>query len=230
MITPSNPNNTIENFNLKMGDTVLEEVTEIEYLGVIFDRHFTWKPYVRSLAQTLSRSAGVLSKLRYYVPVNIMQTVYYAIVYSHIQYAILCWGPIAKSIISDLQVIQNRAVRMVGNFHRRTNVNYMYLNLRFLNIENIFQLELSKFMYRFNKNMLPKPFSNSFGKISDMHSIRTRSASSNKLYLPNFKKKSGRSSIKFLGVQCFNDIPEEWKNLKMYQFKEEMKKNMLSKL
>ena len=47
MITPSNPNNTIMNFNLKMGDTILEEVSEIVYLGVIFDRHFTWKPYIK---------------------------------------------------------------------------------------------------------------------------------------------------------------------------------------
>ena len=130
MITPSNPNSTISKFTLRMGNTLLEEVSEVEYLGVIFDKHFTWKPYINMLKQKLSRASGVLSKLRHYVPVYTLQTVYYAIVYSHLKYAILCWGPIAKSITFTIQVVQNRAVRMVGNFNRRTNVDFMYVNLR----------------------------------------------------------------------------------------------------
>ena len=53
-----------DNFNIVMGNTTLEKVTSIKYLGVIFDVNFNWHDHITYVCTKISRSVGVLSKVR----------------------------------------------------------------------------------------------------------------------------------------------------------------------
>ena len=76
-----------------MGDLgQLERVNTVEYLGVIFDENFNWHAHIRTLVTKFSRAAGIISKLRHYVDVRVLLTVYYSLIYSHLSYAILYVG------------------------------------------------------------------------------------------------------------------------------------------
>ena len=52
-------------------------------------------------------------KLHEYVPKKAVLSVYYSLAYSHLQYAIICWGNANKTLIKKLQVIQNRIVEIL---------------------------------------------------------------------------------------------------------------------
>ena len=68
-----------------MGNIVLERVIKvIEYLGVTLDENFNWHSQVNKLTLKLSRSAGIISKLRHYIDMSSLIVVYYAIVYSYL--------------------------------------------------------------------------------------------------------------------------------------------------
>ena len=71
MFTPGMQNMSADiDLNLKMGNTILEKVSTIKYLGIIFDERFSWTNHVSYLCTKLSKSVGVLSKLRYYVNID----------------------------------------------------------------------------------------------------------------------------------------------------------------
>ena len=40
------------------------------YLGVLIDKHLSWKTHIDSLCNKISRNVGVISKLRHYLPNN----------------------------------------------------------------------------------------------------------------------------------------------------------------
>ena len=61
-ITTNHPTN----FCLKMGNTTLEEVNQVKYLGVIFDNKFKWQSHISYVCSKLLSTVGILSKLRYF--------------------------------------------------------------------------------------------------------------------------------------------------------------------
>jgi len=77
---------------VKIGKHEIEQVAQITYLGVIFDNKLTWKPHMQHVCNKLSSGAWALLKPRNYVDINTLKTVYYSIIYSHLQYCISSWG------------------------------------------------------------------------------------------------------------------------------------------
>ena len=228
MLTCPNSNMHINHFILKMGTVTLERVYEMEYLGVIVDCKINWRSQINLLISKLSRSAGVLSKLRYYFDTPVLLSVYYAIVYSHLQYAILCWASANQSDLTRINTIHNRILRYVSKSPRRSNITDIYLNMRVLKINDIFELELAKFMFRFHKDTLPRPLALSFRKVSEVHNIRTRSASRGMLYPFASRKREGTRTIKHRGVICWNNIPASLRLKSFPHFKQLYKENILS--
>ena len=77
---------------LKIADTVIENVNEFNFLGVHLDSHMTWKSHTDKLALKLSKYTGILNKLKHYLPSYILRTLYFTLIHSHLNYAILTWG------------------------------------------------------------------------------------------------------------------------------------------
>ena len=66
--------------------------TTVKYLGVLLLEHLNWQSQIDSRVTKLSRVAGLLSKIRYYVPKYLLTTIYFSIVNSHMIYACRIWG------------------------------------------------------------------------------------------------------------------------------------------
>ena len=67
--------------NIKIGSKTIEEANNIKFLGIIFDKHLTFK-YVDVLALKISKSVGILFKLSKYLPLEIMKKLYYSLINS----------------------------------------------------------------------------------------------------------------------------------------------------
>ena len=93
------------NFHIKMGNVELERVSSVKYLGVLLDEKTTWENQIDYLAIKLSRSAGIFSKLSYYLNPKTLLEMYHALFNSRLQYAILCWGSASSTNLHRLQVL-----------------------------------------------------------------------------------------------------------------------------
>ena len=86
----------------------------VKYLGIVLDPHLNWSFHVDSLAPKLTRAAGMLAKIRYYVPENTLRSIYFGIFASLLTYASQVWGQFCNKYISRLQTIQNKAIRIIN--------------------------------------------------------------------------------------------------------------------
>ena len=64
----------------------------------------------------------------------------------------------------------------------------MYKELQVLKVEDIYQLELAKFMYQLHHNQLPKNIYHSFRKINTIYQHETRLINSTAYYRPRKNK------------------------------------------
>ena len=100
----------------------------------------------------MSRSIGIMHKLRPYLPLQIMKNLYYSLVYSHIVYAIEVWGSAFKTDITKILVLQKRALRLMtfnDNFLAIPGPlvasNPIFSHLKILKVTDVFKLQLSLF-------------------------------------------------------------------------------------
>ena len=119
---------------------------------------------------------------------------------------------IYKSAI-PLQILQNKILRLMFKIAPQSNVsnNYLYYSSKLLNIEDLYKLEIGKFMYSYEHNKLPPLFSDYF--LPQIHFHNTRSSSSNKYFLPFFSTNKTQTIINYTGVKIWNKIPDSLKKL-----------------
>ena len=78
--------------------------------------------HLTSLEKKLSRSIGLLSKIRHYVPKSPLKTIYYLIFNSHLIYGCEVWGQNQNNVlVQRLQKLQEEAVYLI-NFETNLNV------------------------------------------------------------------------------------------------------------
>ena len=138
-------------------------------------------------------------------------SVYYSLVYSHLQYAIICWGNSSKTIKHKLKVKQNRVTRTLCNkLGTKTRLKPLYEQLQVLNIDEIYKLEVAKFMAKVNLNKLPVFCSNQstiFRTLSSINTFSTRSVSSQSFYMQRTSLVKFNQSLKISGVKIWNSLP-----------------------
>ena len=123
--------------------------------------------------------------------------------YSHVLYGILGWGSATKSAIMPIQIFQNKAIRIINNstWKDHSNSNSLFLKYNILKIEDIYMLELSKFMCLFHTNSLPEIFDTYFLSTEHAHHYNTRSKSNQNYFFKSIRTNSGKNLIQFYGVQ-----------------------------
>ena len=84
--------NQYQDMIIKLLGKRLEPSTSVKYLGIHIDHNLSWDCHIKEMNAKLSRTNGILSKLRHYVPKKTMLSVYYALFYSHMTYGSLVWS------------------------------------------------------------------------------------------------------------------------------------------
>ena len=115
-----------------------------KYLGVTIDHRLSFKLHILSLETRVSRSVGILSKLRSTFPSPTLLLLYHALVQPHLVYVLPLWGSTFKTYLSKLQILQNKALRIITKSDWRTPITSKFRNLKILKIADLYTFELAK--------------------------------------------------------------------------------------
>ena len=123
--------------------------------------------------------------------------IYYSLIYNYIQYGIVTWGTANKTILQELNVKLNDIVRTVTYSSQYYPVTCLYKMLNFLKLDDIYRLELAKFMYRLHHKKFKTARNDCFVDITNIRSYNTR-AKQNLVYFKlnlEFRRQPGKNSL-----------------------------------
>ena len=169
----SNKSNKSTHFKLTINDNAIEKSDNVKYLGVHFDNKLTWEKHINTMSKKFSKVCGMIHKLRHYVPLSTLKLIYFSMFHSQIQYSLLNWGRTAKNHLRKLEVLQNNILRACLFLPRNYPTTSLYSKLKVLKIKDMFQMEIAKFMYKFNNQMLLSFFDSYFVKPDKVHNYNT---------------------------------------------------------
>ena len=74
------------------------------------------------------------------------------------------------------------------------NMSELYISANILKFNDIFQLEVAKFMYSFYTKHLPENFANYLSSVSTHHNYATRSVFKKNYFIPRVNTQCGQSA------------------------------------
>ena len=102
-------------------------------------------------------------------------------------------------------------VRTITWNKKFTHVSHLYQNLSLLKLNDIYKLELAKFMHKLDNNNLPIVFQNRFTKIEKIHTYVTRGANKSNYFLSRVNKTVDQNRLEYRGVKLWNQTSEKLK-------------------
>ena len=148
----------------------------VKYLGILIDPHLTWSYHVKSLTPKLTRAAGMLSKIRHYVPADTLKNIYFAIFSSIMNYGAQIWGQHDNEHIKRVTKLQDRAIRYINFANYREPPSKLYKHSEIIKFKD--NVKINNYLYAHNSlnRRLPTCLNNQFHYLENTTGKNTRSA------------------------------------------------------
>ena len=127
----------------------IECVEEFNFLGVILDQNLNWKSHVHKVSGKIAGVAGTLSRLKKFLPSNILKTIYNALIQPHLNLGVLLWGINIVGVYN----LQKWAVRAIASSKYNSHTSPLLKNLKLLRIHELYKLNMIKFFFKYKKGM-----------------------------------------------------------------------------
>ena len=158
--------------NIVTNQGILIEQDEVKYVGIIFDNTLKFTTHTHNITQKIGKAVGVLWKGRS-LPLSIKLKIYYSLIYSQLNFAILIWGSIiSKNIngstefehvpkqLKNVNTVHNKAVRALVCARKRDPLSKILRELRLLKLIDIYYYNLGVFAYQTFTSGCPHFFDN----------------------------------------------------------------------
>ena len=85
----------------------------MKYLGVLIDENLSWKNQLNCVITKISKTIGMIAKLRHFVPSSVLINIYKSLILPYLTYGLVAWGNASKNYLNKIVVLQKRVLRLI---------------------------------------------------------------------------------------------------------------------
>ena len=212
---------------IKFENSTIKRAKSVKYLGVILDEHLNWNEHISDVCNKLKRYFKTFYCIRRYIKIEQIKTIYYALIYSRINYGITVYGSANKTKLARIQTLQNKLLKVLLAKRYRYSTNHLHNELNILKVSDISKVDTLTFVHNYFNNKLPKVFNNYYNVFSNIHNINTRESDKH-ILISRHNSNFGHSTMKIRGAKLWNTtdtIIKSTKNAK--NFRKQLKGSIL---
>ena len=131
-----NKNKNIDHIlpDICINNNMVERVSQFNFLGININENLNWNSHLDQMCTRVSKSVGILNKLKQFLPPFILRILYNSIVLPHLSYGILAWG---STSIRPLK-LQKKAVRVISCSKFNAHTDPIFKKLSLLKVSDIY--------------------------------------------------------------------------------------------
>ena len=196
----------VNEHQLKFNDYEITSKNSVTLLGIEIDDRVSFDNYTHTLARKAAGQLNYLISKRHCLSQEAKQVLIQSFIMANFNYCPLVWLFCSKKLQDKQESIQKRALRFLYNDYES---NYEHL----LSMSNKPSIEVRKLRFLVVEIFKTIKYLNP-SYMKQIFTINTtRDSSSNKLFVKARKnKKYGQNSLKSLGQQIWNALPNEMRN------------------
>ena len=159
-----------------------KELKELYTLGQLLMRILPGMTILTTLK--IKRNIGILKRMKLTVPRESLVQLYKTLIEPYFRYCNTVWGYRNETLLDKLQVLQNKAARVIkGSKFENTNHPVLLKELRWLNVRQLIFIDTTILMYRVANNLAPETISDMYQVANNVHNYNTRYAIDGNFYL-----------------------------------------------
>ena len=139
---------------LKFNQLLLTRVKSFNFLGLRINETLTWKDHIIEVSNKISKTIGVMHRLKNIVPTRILKLIYSSLILSRLHYCNLAWGHKPGRLIT----LQKKAIRIIGKAKYNAHTEPIMKVHSLLNLHDIHTLNKLKLFFKLENNQLPAYF------------------------------------------------------------------------
>ena len=191
------------NITIKINGTIIQEKTITKYLGTIIDNKLSWKQHTEYINTKLSRALGIIRKIKYVTPRDVLVQLYYALMNSYVSYSLLNWSSTNVSTMECIKLSIKKAVRTIMNKNKYEHSVPLFKELKILPLDLLIKHKQATFMWAVYNKFMPQIVSHNF--------VNNQRILSKNFILPFPRKESEKRCLTYSGVKLWNELPEQLK-------------------
>ena len=216
--------------NEKQSQSKLECNEYVKYLGMLLDKNLSFKNHIDLITIKISKTVGMIAKLRHFLPRKILIQIYNSLIGPYISYAISVWGSADKCHLNKILILQKRALRFIYFAEWKEHAIPFFLNADILPVNFLYYENVCSLMHDVRHKTAPENIIDLFTDIKSVHSYNTRSSTSHNFYIKQSKLQIQYKSFSRLGARIWNDIPVSLREKPKRIFKSELHRTLLNVL
>ena len=165
---------------IKLCGKRLYPTESVKYLGIKIDANLTWQHHVNDISIKLNRANVLLLKMRKFVSLKILTSIYFAIFDSYLSYCCLVWAH-NFSTSQRILILQKKAARIINFKPRNFHTSPLFKQNSILKFQDKICLENILFVSKSLNNLSPSIFNTWFSFSSDQHNYETSSSTQGNL-------------------------------------------------
>jgi hypothetical protein len=189
------------NYQPSINGSVINQVTEYKYLGVILSGNLSWNAHIEDIVSRVGKRLGMLRRLRRNITMHAAETIYKSFIRPVMEYCDSVWVCCGKLNMDKLDKLQRRAARTVT---RITRSDEALSCLRWENLELRRDRHVFNLVHKCIAGKSPQFLNNYFTFNRDIVSRMTRQ--SNKLHLPKVRTECAKNSFYYYGCKVYNRL------------------------
>ena len=199
-----------ENLNLNIENNHLEQRDSIKYLGLILDKDLNFKEHIDYIIKKIRKKMPIIVRLKYKLDTLSKLKIYYAFVYSNIQYGCEIYGKSTHTHLNKLQSLQNK---IIGFLFKKPNTktNTYYRKYKILKIKNIIKLNIIKTLYLYKQQKLPTKLTNEINSYVERN-LNYNLRNNDKFPIYRYKNKIGSKHF-YNNVKIWNALSPTLKGI-----------------
>ena len=151
-------------------------------MSVKIDTNLSWQHHVNDLSIKLNRANALLFKMRKYISLKILRSIYFAIFYPHLSCCCLVWAQNC-STIQRIEILQNKTVRIINLQPKNFHTSPLFKQNSILKFQDKICLDNILFVSKSLNNLSPSVFNTWFSLSSDQHNYETSSSTQGNLII-----------------------------------------------
>lgn len=213
--------NTTKNQNIiiKIHNNELDRVENTKFLGLIIDSHLSWDMHIDYIIKKINSGLYALKRMRNFCNVEVLRTIYFAHIHSHIAYGICVYGATSKLNINKILILQKKSIRIILGLDPTDSVKPYFRQLKILTINSLYILECVCYM---------REHLSEFQIQSSVHSHDTRQK--NQITIPIHRLEFFKKKTSYVGAKFLERIPSSIKSFQNNKtFKTKLKEYLMDR-
>ena len=199
----------ISSLSLSIHDSNLNSVKNFKYLGITLSSDFSWTSHVEHVISKANQRLGLLRRIKHFLPFQARLLFYNSLVLPLFDYADIIWGDKDNIVImNDLQILQNKAAKLILDKPLYSSATEALLILKWPNLKERRFYHRCGFVYKckneltdYNLNLLTN---------GDVHHYNTRN--SDLFRLPRVRRNWGKQRVCYQTISDWNSLDRETRN------------------